>query len=59
MQHKVDIILFSENKLMKAEEEALTTLTTLDVFSSIIILSLLYSMLPVGLFPVFSLFSQF
>jgi len=46
MQHKVDIILFSENKLMKAEEEALTTLTTLDVFSSIIILSLLYSMLP-------------
>ena len=40
---------------MKAEEGALTTLTTLDVFSSVIILSLVYSLLPVGLNPAFSL----
>ncbi len=55
IQHKVDFILLSENKLMKAEEGALTTLTTLDVFSSVIILSLVYSLLPVGLTPAFSL----
>jgi hypothetical protein len=48
MQHKVDLILLSENKIMEVQEEALTSLTTLDVFSSIIILSLVYSMLPVG-----------
>jgi hypothetical protein len=50
VQHKVDLILLSENKFMQAEEGALTSLTTLDIFSSIIILSLVFSMLPVELY---------
>ncbi len=35
---------------MQAEEGALTSLTALDIFSSIIIISLVFSMLPVELY---------
>jgi hypothetical protein len=44
----VDLILLSENKLMEVEEEALETLSTLDIVSIIIVLSIIFSTLPVG-----------
>ena len=57
LEEKVDFILLSENSLMSAENEALSTFSTLDVLSSIIILSFVFSMLPVKFF--FVIFANF
>ena len=48
------MILLSENKLMEVEEEALTSLSTLDIVSIIIVSSIVISAIPV-LFPEFFL----
>jgi hypothetical protein len=48
-EKRVDLVLLSENKLMEVEEEALTSLSTLDIVSIIIVLSLVFSTVPVGL----------
>lgn len=48
-EHKVDMILLSENKLMEVEEEALTSLSTLDIVSTIIVLSIVISAVPVNI----------
>ena len=48
------MILLSENKLMEVEEEALTSLSTLDIVSIIIVSSIVISTIPV-LFPEFFL----
>jgi hypothetical protein len=49
-ENKVDLMLLSENKFMEVEEEALTSLSTLDIVSIIIVLSLVFSTVPVGLY---------
>jgi hypothetical protein len=47
LDDKVNLILLSENSLMSAEKDALSTLSTLDLFSSVVILAFIFSMLPV------------
>ena len=47
-EQKVDMILLSENKLMEVEEEALTSMSIVDIVSIIIVSSILISAVPVG-----------
>ena len=47
LEDKVNLLIVSENSIVTAEEEVLSTLSTLDIVSSIIIVSIIFSLLPV------------
>ena len=47
LEDRVNLLILSENSIVTAEEEVLSTLSILDIVSSIIVVSVIFSLLPV------------
>jgi hypothetical protein len=51
LEDRLNLLILSESSIVTAEEEVLSTLSTLDIVSSIIVVSIIFSLLPVIFFP--------